>query len=236
MSTCARPCCLQEGLYGCSLCLREAYCSVDCQKDDWKEHKATCKFIKKLSFQLQPYHEVGRVIEEIREVVLTKKNQKIRVQQHLISYALYQFGDRILGKAYRERGDTERIDNWRVEIRIFLPLYIELASFYDSVESLSGIVCDNLAFPYYEKMLDILRPWSAYLDLSSTSHIGSLDKDQINHTLFYFSQTENNIARIYNRRNQFDRAKNHCQQALFYARIYEGKEEEKTDLLWKALS
>jgi hypothetical protein len=47
--------------------LREPYCSGDCQKGDWKFHKSICKILKKLSHQLQPYHEVLRVIEEILE-------------------------------------------------------------------------------------------------------------------------------------------------------------------------
>jgi tetratricopeptide (TPR) repeat protein len=215
--------------------LREAYCSVDCQKGDWKTHKAICKFMKKLSFQLQPYHEVGRVIEEIREEISLKKKGEMRVLGHLISYALYQFGDRVLGKAYRVRGgNIERIDNWKVEVGILIPIYIDVVSVLIDDKSLSAMVIDNLTFPYYEKMLDILRPWSAYLDLSSTSHIGSLDKDQINHTLLCFSQTEWNIARIHTRRSQSDRAENHCQQALSFARMYEGEEELKTDLLFKA--
>ena len=83
--------------------------------------------MKKLSFQLQPYHEVVRVIEEIREELSSKKKEEVRVLGHLISYALFQFGDRILGKAYRERAfNGERIDNWRVEIGILVSLYVDL--------------------------------------------------------------------------------------------------------------
>jgi hypothetical protein len=48
-------------------------------------------------------------------------------------------------------------------------------------------------------------------------------------------QTEIDIAGIYIRRNQSDRAKNHCRQALSFARMYEGEEELKTDLLCRAL-
>jgi tetratricopeptide (TPR) repeat protein len=192
--------------------------------------------MKKLSFELQPYHEVVRVIGEIREAVSTKKKEELRALGHLISYALYQFGDRVPGKAYRERAfNSERIDNWRVEIGILVPLYYNLVNRYGNDESLSLMVRDNLTFPYYEKILDILRPWSTYLDVSSSSHIGSLDEDQINHTLFHFSLTEWNIARVYIRRNQFDLAENHCQQALIFAKLYEGKEEDKTYLVYKAL-
>jgi tetratricopeptide (TPR) repeat protein len=154
----------------------------------------------------------------------------------LISYALYQFGDRVVGKAYRERAfNGERIDDWRVEIGIFIPIYIDLISICNNDESLSVMDCDNLTFPYYEKILELLRPWSAYLDVSSASHIGSLDKDQINDTLFHLSQAEGNVGRSYLQRNQFDQAENHCQQALSYARMFEGKEELKTNSLCKAL-
>jgi tetratricopeptide (TPR) repeat protein len=154
----------------------------------------------------------------------------------LISYALHQFGDRILGKAYRERAfNRERIDNWVVEIGILIPTYINLISVYINDKSQSAMVIDNLIFPYHEKMLDILRPWSAYLDVSSANHIDSLDKDQINCTLSYLSQTERIMGSIYLGRNQFDRAENHCQQALIFAKLYEGKEELKTGLLYEAL-
>jgi hypothetical protein len=36
-------------------------------------------------------------------------------------------------------------------------------------------------------------------------------------------------------RNQFNLAEIHCQQGLFYARLYEGTEDKKTDLLSGAL-
>jgi hypothetical protein len=165
MSTCARHGCLKEGVSRCSICLREPYCSSDCQKGDWKMHKSICKILKKLSHQLQPYHEVLRVIEEIREEISKKNKQRtFRVLGHLLSYADYQFGDQILGKFYRERGNGERIDNWRVEIEALIPIHIDWISIYQEDESLSMMARDNLVFPYNEKILELLRPWSTYLD------------------------------------------------------------------------
>jgi tetratricopeptide (TPR) repeat protein len=193
--------------------------------------------MKKLSIQLQPYHEVVRVIEEIHEEHLTKKKGNTRVLGHVISYALYQFGDRTLGKPYRERAfNGERIDNWLVEIVILIPMYLSLFSIYHEDESLSLMDYDNLVFSHQEKILELLRPWSAYLDVSSASHIDSLDKDQINGILTYLSQAERNMGSIYIRRSQFDLAENHCQQGLIFAKLYEGKEEDKTDLIFSALS
>jgi hypothetical protein len=83
--------------------------------------------LKKLSLNLLPYNEVARVIKEISEEISTKnKRQKIRVLEHLLLYANHQFGDRVQGKAYRERGNGERIDSWRVAIELFFPIYVDL--------------------------------------------------------------------------------------------------------------
>jgi tetratricopeptide (TPR) repeat protein len=192
--------------------------------------------LKKLSHQLQPYHEVLRVIEEVREEISKKnKQQKFRASRHLLSHADHQFGDQILGKSYRERGNGERIDNWRVEIGILVPIYNDLIVIYEKDESLGMMARDNLVFPYNEKILELLRPWSVYLDSNRTSQIDSLDEDQIIITLANFTQIERSMGAIYKRRHEFNLAEDYCQRALSYARLYEGKEEMKTDLLCAAL-
>jgi tetratricopeptide (TPR) repeat protein len=84
-------------------------------------------------------------------------------------------------------------------------------------------------------LLELLRPWSAYLDSNRTIQINSLDEDQINFTVNYFAQTERKMGAIYKRRNKFNLAEDHCQRALTYARLFEGKEETKTALLCAAL-
>jgi tetratricopeptide (TPR) repeat protein len=192
--------------------------------------------LKKLSHQLQPYHEVLRVIEKIHEEISKKnKQQKLRVLEHVLSYADYQFGDRILGKSYRERGNGDRIDNWSVEIEGLIPIYVDFISIYEEDESLSMMARDNLVFPYYKKILELLRPWSTYLDSNRTIQIDSLDEDQINYTLLCITKIERNMGAIYGGRNDFNLAEDHCQRALTYARLFEGTEETKTDLLRAAL-
>jgi hypothetical protein len=127
--------------------LREPYCSGECQKGDWKSHKLICKTLKKLSLQLQPYQEVASVIEEIRGKRPKKTQLDIRLLGHLISYAEHQFGDRVPGKAYRERGNGDHIDNWNVEIEIMIPIYVDLVNVYLADESLSMIDSNNVLFP-----------------------------------------------------------------------------------------
>jgi hypothetical protein len=102
------------------------------------------------------------------------------------------------------------------------PIYNEFIFIYQDDKSLSRMALDNLTFPYYEKLLELLRPWSVYLDSNHTSHIDSLDEDQINHTLAHFTQTEHNMGEINGRRNEFNLAEEHCQRALSYARLFDG--------------
>lgn len=77
-----------------------------------------------------------------------KKKQKIRVLEHLISYAENQFGNRVAGKSYRVRINAERVDDWKVEIKILVSIHIALTLVYNSDRSLSIAVCNNLTFPY----------------------------------------------------------------------------------------
>jgi tetratricopeptide (TPR) repeat protein len=194
-----------------------------------------CKTLKKLSLQLQPYKEVAGVIEEIREERPKKMQLGIRVVGHLIAFAEHQFGDRVPGKAHRERGNGEHIDNWIVEIEILIPIYSALVDVYSTDKSLSMKDSDNLRFPYVEKMLDLLRPWSLNLDSNSTSQIDKLDKDQINRILYLLSTMEHDIGVICRQRNEFEFAESYCQQALSHARLYKGNEEDKIDLVCGAL-
>jgi hypothetical protein len=235
MSECAQPGCLKLGVKICSICLRETYCSGDCQKVDWKVHKPICKTLKKLSNQLQPYKKVIQLIKEIRAEDFKKARLNVRVWKHLVSYAEYQLGNRVPGKDYRERENGERIDNWTVEINILTFIYSWFADLYGRDESLSRIYSFNLKFPLYEKILNVLRPWSADLDSNSTCQIVSMSTDQMNEILMLSAETENNVAIIYMHRNQFNLAEIHCQRSLLCARLYEGTEDKKVDLLSETL-
>jgi tetratricopeptide (TPR) repeat protein len=152
---------------------------------------------------------------------------------HLLSYAEFQFGDRIPGKAYRERSNGEQIDNWVVEVEILLQVNNYLASAKD--ESLGMKVCDNLSAPYKEKMIALLMPWFEYFNSNSTIQRNNLDREKFNYILEYLSQTERNLALIYVHNNEPNFAVDLCQLALYYARLYEGKEEKKIEILCKTL-
>jgi hypothetical protein len=122
-----------------------------------------------------------------------------------------------------------------VEIKILIEMYMDLIDVLQNSKLLSMVAFDNLTFPCYQKMLMLLRPWSSYLDLNCTSHTDSLDKDQIDHIIYYFALVESNIGVIHQHRNEFLLAEDHLQRALSYARMYEGEEEVKTHLLCSTL-
>jgi hypothetical protein len=101
----------------------------------------------------------------------------LRILEHLLSYAEYQFGKGVPGKRYREREDGERVSNWIVEIGIFnriITMLADLADIYAQSNSLSVIGCDHLTFPYLDQSLSILNPWVITLDSDSSNGIDSL--------------------------------------------------------------
>jgi hypothetical protein len=157
----------------------------------------------------------------------------IRVVKQLVLYAEYHFCDQVPLRVYRERED--RIDNWTVEIDMLIQIYNGLADCYESDESLSIINSINLRLPLYEKILNLLEPWSADLNPSSTGRIDSMTKDQKNEILYWSSIVETDVATVYIIRSQFNLVETHGQRSLSYARLYEGTEEKKTDLLCGAL-
>jgi tetratricopeptide (TPR) repeat protein len=187
--------------------------------------------LKRLSNQLQSYREAEQVIEEILD---TPRN--IRVLKELLKFAEFQFGNRIPGKAYRQRGNSERIDNYQVEINIMIPIYQSLVDIHSQETSLSLIDRDNMTFPYIEKMLEILKPWSLCIDLDAANRVDSLNKNQIDEILKVLSATERNAAINYQHRNQFVIAENHCQRAISCAGRYNKEGETKTTLLFQTLT
>jgi tetratricopeptide (TPR) repeat protein len=176
-----------------------------------------------------------RVIDEVRREIPNDSDLSRRVLKHLISYGVYQFGDRISGKPYRERGNSGRISNWKVEILILIPIYKKLIPIFNGDKSLSLVVRSNLRLSYLEKVLDLLRPWSVNFNINATSHLDNLNKDQIGCLLTLLSQSERSVGLIYMSRKQFEEAQDHCQSALSYTRLYVGTEENKADLLCSAL-
>jgi hypothetical protein len=73
----------------------------------------------------------------------------------LISYAEHQLGDRVPGKYFLRRGNGERINNWRAEMEILIPICFDLVSRYMGQDSKKNEEWD-MVLPYYKKMLGLL--------------------------------------------------------------------------------
>jgi tetratricopeptide (TPR) repeat protein len=161
-------------------------------------------------------------------------NTSTKILNELLKYIEFQVGDRIPGKSYRERGNSERIDNYHLEISIIIPIY---QSLHRSVKekSLSVMDFENMTFPYNEKILELLKPWSLCVDLDAAHRVDILNKDQINEILRLLSETERIMAIIHTNKSQFVIAENHFQRALSCARKYNEEGETKTTLLLKVL-
>jgi hypothetical protein len=220
---CARSGCFKIGKNRCSGCLREPYCSGECQKTDWKPHKLICKTLKKLSMDLQPYAEVDRILWEFRNS--TSINNK-RILEHVLSYVKFQFGDRIPQKGYRERENGECFSDWNCDICHLISIYSFLIAAITNNNTLSTIERNDLTFPYHEESLKILRPWSTCLSLGATNqtrvNVNRLDKNKINLILRMLSNTHQAMANLHMHRNLLDLSEGYCEQSLKYAKQFEG--------------
>lgn len=123
--TCGRPCCEEVGSKGCSVCLQESYCSAECQKLDQKIHKIMCPSMK-ICTKLLPFIEVEAFTCELEKQAEIKKGTEsgIRLYKYYLLFAEHQYGDRAVGKSYRER-EMVRSDNWDVEF-LLASLYCSL--------------------------------------------------------------------------------------------------------------
>jgi tetratricopeptide (TPR) repeat protein len=182
-----------------------------------------CPILKKLSVQQQPIHEVIRIKDEI---LISKKGKDVRVLQHLLSYLEHQFGEKITGIDYRERGNGERISNWEVEVLILSDIYIRLADLYHHDSSMSVMSSYEISFAFLERSFNLLNPWLIQLDLDASNRTDSYNDHRIDNILNKLCSAEQKMANVTMNRRQLDIAEGHCQRCLAYSKRY-GLEGEK---------
>jgi hypothetical protein len=167
--------------------------------------------LQKLPNHLQPYHKVVQTISEI--LASEKAGQDARILGHLLSYALFQFGDqdpRINGESeringdrvnilnhYRERINGDRISNWEVEIKNIFKIYRRLGEiFMDKNRLKVDLIQDDTVIPCFKKMIELLMLWYRLMDLDEISRTLNLDTDQKNELSQIFISGKDQIDRI----------------------------------------
>jgi hypothetical protein len=182
--------------------------------------------------ELQPFHEVRRIISEI---LVSSKGKDGRILEHLLSFSHFQFGKEVTGIDYRERRDGERISNWMVDIYILYDINNKLAVFYGQTNSLSAIGRNDARFPCLERSVNLLSPWLIYLDSNAGKRSDWHSEGQIDGLLMHLQRIENNLANIMLNRRQLDVAEGHCQRCLALSRRLRVEGEEKITSIVDAL-
>ena len=101
---CKRFNCGGAGTSHCSVCRNEWYCSVECQRADWKDHKITCG--QKLLSEQEIDIFIIRAMERASNLQRVEgKGGKIGFYKETIAFAEYQFGDRVPNESFRRRKD-----------------------------------------------------------------------------------------------------------------------------------
>jgi hypothetical protein len=165
-----------------------------------------------------------------------KHGMILRILEHLLLYAEYQFGKEIAGISYRERILGDRISNWNVDVDILHNINHRIIRIHIQNSIINNTVCDNMITPYLERSLSLLNPYLIHLHLDASNRLNRSNKDQANILLQELLFSEADMAIVCMNRHQFDAAEGHCQRCLAYSKrlILEGK--EKTSLMFTAFS
>jgi hypothetical protein len=81
----------------------------------------------------------------------------MRVLEHLLSYAEYQFGKKVTGIGYYEK-DGERISDYDLDVMVFHGIYSVMTKLHVFDNSLSEVIRYDMMSPYLERSLKKLNP------------------------------------------------------------------------------
>ena len=203
--------CSQLGAKFCGGCGASSYCSVECQKDDWKAiHKICCK--DKLPEDLLSLDELDNVLSKIfRHVHQLSDDSKTlvatNIMEKLLTFLEHQFGDQVHGKSYCLRQNGRRIDDFQLFVlrRKLSDFYYRSGCFDEALQHC--ITCRSMLEPRRKKCEE--------------------------KTLHHLTQIEVNLSLIYFEKSLLIEAQHHGLLGLDYARRYRGDESMK--FLFEAL-
>jgi tetratricopeptide (TPR) repeat protein len=232
MSCCGNIICTNLATKKCKNCLQETYCSKECQLNDWPIHKLICPFIKN-NDQLLPFSEVNNIIVKFLKISanIENSNDKLKILKYSLSFAEFQFGNRIEGKSRRIRNNIW-ISNEFVELDILCKINSDLGVLYfpdenkikDNIYECSAIK----SIYYFENILTILNYWQTEHNKLKDERIENINDNIINKIYKIFGVTKEKLGLCYQNLHDFDRALANFDESISYIRFTE-------EQLWKLL-
>jgi hypothetical protein len=143
--------------------------------------------------KLLPFIEVKMVLSKLMDQIELKSGSEseLRLLEYSLSFAEHQFGDPVVGKSCRERGDGSSMDNFEVDLVYFLPLHHMLGAIYihkgetsenhtrddgDTQEEIQKGYFQKAVY-YFEKFLLIFEPWQIQFTLKESERCQGFDDD-----------------------------------------------------------
>jgi tetratricopeptide (TPR) repeat protein len=231
--SCGRFGCKNSGKSKCGKCLKIGYCSSECQKSDWKLHKIICN----KSSEKQPLNEILSIIGKLKKYAdkCIETNEKIQIFEQCLSFAEYQFGERIIGKPYREIYNNI-LTNVKIELESLVPQYFNLGDLYYSTQKNIKLsdTCKSTMIKsifYFEKILQIFEYWEINFNL-----VENETTQELNIYMIYdnIAITCHRLSLCHNRLYNYDKCITYCDKSIYYTKLLTNS-ERKIVLLYESL-
>lgn len=214
--------CEKKGTKVCGSCMINNYCSLQCQKDDWKSHKVICS--KKFPTAFLPIDEVSKIVKRSFDQAIALKahlrgDEAIAILESAVAFSNEQFGKRVPGGLHRVRRNGEIVDNWR---SVNMPLCLVLMQ-------VSNLLIETRTVGSYDKAhIHALEARALIEPQRAAMQCGELDYLH----LLYF-QIESVLAEVCTEKFLYEEAGRHCQECLALAKKSKG--DAKTANMFEAL-
>jgi hypothetical protein len=242
MTLCKKSGCHNYGNNTCSKCLKNFYCSRQCQIDDWKFHKIICCYIKD-STKLLSYSKLQAIASKILGSVFDnspsnniykpgfEKNDIVNILVFCVSYFEFQFDDIIKHNPSNMRGSTKEL-SYYVDIKLLYLLYDLLGMLYyselDSNNTINHSLCTSIY--YFDKCLSIITYWQNKNKNKNKNNIEIeyfIDNNKVNKM---FSSLKEKIGLCYEQKTDFDEAIINYDESVMYLKLISNYDSES---IWK---
>jgi hypothetical protein len=170
------------------------------------------------------------VVPLIGEIIFTEKHsENIRLLDHAIRFAEFQFGKDDLNTGYRDQKVGDHGDSYELEISFLHNMNTMVAKLYVQSTEFGEIAGGKMAWPYAERSLSILNNWLSHFDSIANDNLyrnkKSLREERKISTLRELVSVESQMACVMIDSRQFDAAEvglniNTCMKISLYMNRY----------------